>query len=155
MPAGQFPMGVPGTGGEPFLLFVGGEPGPGPESMRDVETSMGRRMLGSVVGNWWTPRVPGPSQSGVAAQAPLPDDLPWHLPPPQIQAANMVFEIADRFGRKVAVVDVNRPGQNQGLVDRWVGTSGILPLLVRSDGGRLEGIEEFVPKKVRRFIGAP
>jgi len=52
----------------------------------------------------------------------------------------------------VSIVDVNQPAGFQALVARWVGPNDVLPILVRPDGARLEGIEEFGPRRVRRFI---
>jgi hypothetical protein len=123
--------------------------------MRDVEGSVATRTLGSLVGNWWRRGQEQPTAIPVSGDSPLADDRPWHLPAQQIIAANLVFETADSLGQAVQLIDVNRPGEAQSLVARWVGQGGILPLLVRMDGRRLQGIEQFVPKKVRQFIGGP
>ncbi|MGA7860848.1 MAG: hypothetical protein WCB19_03205 [Thermoplasmata archaeon] len=141
------------AGGTDLLLFVAGEPGPGADSMRDVETSMVRRMAGSIVGGWWFGAKRGGSRSAGSSPPAHPDDQLWHLPPEQIGCANMVFDIAQRMGRTVALVDANRPAGHQDLVERWVGSDSLLPLLVRRDGARLEGVDEFIPRTVRRFIG--
>jgi hypothetical protein len=138
--------------GTDLLLFVAGEPGPPTDSMRDVETSIVGRMTGSIVGDWWRRR--GGSQSATAS-SPLAqgtDGTLWHLPPQQIQVVNLVFDIAKRTRKSVGLIDVNRPANHQELVDWWVGPEGILPLLVRSDGARLQGMEGFAPGRVRRFI---
>ncbi|MGC2289654.1 MAG: hypothetical protein WA688_07350 [Thermoplasmata archaeon] len=138
-----------------FLLFVAGEPDSGIGSTRDTETSIVRRMAGTVVGGWWLGPDGGSSRPAADTQVPPNDGRPWHLPPQQIQCVNLVYEIADDLGRSVAVVDANRTAGRQDLVDRWVGADGLLPLLVRRDGARLQGIEEFVPARVRRFIRGP
>ena len=140
-------------GGTDLLLFVAGEPGPGADPMRDVETSMVRRMAGSVVGGWWSGAKRGASRSTDSSPLVSSDDQAWHLPPEQIQCVNLVSGIAQRVGKTVALVDVNRPAGRQDLVERWVGSDGVLPLLVRRDGARLQGIDEFIPRTVRRFIG--
>lgn len=141
-----------GRFGVDLLLFVAGEPDSGVGSTRDVQTSIAGRLAGSFLGGW----VLGPSEAKSSAsgdsQAPLPDGQPWHLPPQQVQATDMVLDVARSKGRTVTIVDVNRPAGNQSLVDRWVGPDGVLPLLVRSDGARLEGIEKFAPRKVRDFV---
>ena len=69
---------------------------------------------------------------------------------------NLVREIAEQRGRSVTVVDVDRPAPDQRpLIERWVRTSDVLPLLVRPDGARLEGLENFEPGTVRKFIDRP
>jgi hypothetical protein len=140
-----------GRVGVDLLLFVAGEPDSGVGSTQDVQTSIAGRLVGSFLGGW----VSGSSGAKSPTSAPqgaLPDGQPWHLPPQQVQATDIVLDAARGKGRTVTIVDVNRPAGNQALVDRWVGQDGVLPLLVRSDGGRLEGIEKFVPRKVRDFI---
>ena len=77
---------------------------------------------------------------------------PWHLPRPVIRYVNLVLESADRQGRTVTVVDVDRPEGRQDLVERWVGPADVMPILVRPDGARLSGIEQFTAPKVRKFL---
>jgi hypothetical protein len=120
--------------------------------MRDVETSILGRMTGSIVGNWWRGRSGSQSAPTGSSQAQGADSTPWHLPPQQIQVVNLVFDIARRLKKSVGLIDVNRPANHQELVDWWVGPEGILPLLVRSDGARLQGMEGFSPGRVRQFI---
>jgi hypothetical protein len=133
-------------------MFVAGEPGPPADPMRDVEGSMALRLTGSVIGGWISGvRRQGSPPSGASA-LPSSDDSPWHLPPQQIQCVNLVLDLAKRAGRRVTLIDVNRPAGNQNLVDRWVGSNGLVPMLVRSDGARLQGLDDFVPATVRRFI---
>jgi hypothetical protein len=64
----------------------------------------------------------------------------------------MVLNFVERQHRSLLVVDVNAPGDHRDLVERWVGAEDVLPLLVRPDGRRLGGEENFVPGRVRRFI---
>ncbi|MCI4352786.1 MAG: hypothetical protein L3K14_05280 [Thermoplasmata archaeon] len=140
------------AGGTDLVLFVAGEPDSGVGSTRDVETSIPRNLIGAIVGR--RRRGSEGRRSGPINNSPLPmtDHRPWHIPSNQIQCANMVFEIAKGESRRVALVDVNRAAGDQALVDRWVGSDAVLPLLVRRDGARLQGIEEFVPSKVRRLV---
>lgn len=140
------------SGGADLFLFVAGEPDTGINSTRDVESSVARRVAGALGGRLWLRSPGGTSQLTDDARVSLADERPWHLPPQQIHCVNMVFEIAQGKGRRVTLVDVNRAAGHQDLVDRWVGPDGVLPLLVRLDGTRLEGIEEFVPRKIRRLI---
>jgi hypothetical protein len=56
------------------------------------------------------------------------------------------------MGKALKVVDVNRPSGDQGLVQRWVTRETLLPLLVSPNGRRLEGIESFVPSRLKDFL---
>lgn len=85
-------------------------------------------------------------------QPPLTDRRPWHLPPQQVACIDVVLDAAERERRTVLVIDVNRPEDHQELVDRWVMPNDVMPLLVRPDGRRLDGEENFVPHRVRQFI---
>jgi hypothetical protein len=123
--------------------------------MRDVNDGLASRMLGEMVGNWWKRRQKHPAAAPGSGNPALAEDRPWHLPAQQIMATNLVFEVAGSLGQTVRLIDVNQPGRDQDLVTRWVGDGGVVPLLVRTDGRRLQGLEEFLPKKVRRFIGSP
>jgi hypothetical protein len=134
-----------------LLLFVAGEPGPPADPMRDVTSSL-MRVTGSIVGDWWRGRKGNQSSPTASPQSEGVDSATWHLPPQQIQAVNLVFDIAHRMKRSVGLIDVNRPGIHQELVAWWVGPEGVLPLLVRPNGARLQGLEGFTPGKVRRFI---
>ncbi len=125
------------AGGTDLLLFVAGEPGPGADSMRDVETSMVRRMAGSIVGGWWFGAKRGGSRSAGSSPPAHPDDQLWHLPPEQIGCANMVFDIAQRMGRTVALVDANAgraPGP-RGTMGRF-GQSAAPPSALRRSPAR-------------------
>jgi hypothetical protein len=82
---------------------------------------------------------------------PLPE-RPALLPRHQRTCMNAVLRIARSAGRDVTVVDVDRAGGRQHLVDRWLHGPVRLPLLVRSDGQRLVGSEELVPDRLRPFI---
>jgi hypothetical protein len=64
----------------------------------------------------------------------------------------MVGELAAQLGQKVRLVDVNRPGEDGPLVDRFVTPELALPILVRPDGKRIWGIESFTASNVRRFL---
>lgn len=137
-----------------FLLFVAGEPDLGETSELRLETSMLRRMAGVFVGALWL----GPARRDSTTTEPSvdPSDAePWHLPAPQIQCANLVAEAAEKVGRRVALIDVNRPAGRHALVAQWVGAADILPLLVRQDGARLSGTEQFSPRPLRRFMSRP
>jgi hypothetical protein len=138
--------------GRALLLFVAGEPSSGPDPMKDVETSVFRRVSGMMLGSGLVGRPKASSTRNRTPQSPSPEDALWHLPPEEIQCVKMVLLIAQKRGRSVTVVDVNRDEGHQVLIARWVGADDVLPLLVRPDGTRLEGLEDFTPSQVRRFI---
>jgi hypothetical protein len=128
-------------------MFVAGEPGPGADPLQDVETSMARRMTGSVVGGWLSSRLGGNSSGPAPAHEP-----PWHLPMQQAQCVKLVLDISQSERRGVQIIDVNRPEGQERLVRQWVRPDRTLPMLVRPDGTVLQGLGEFVPGTVRRFI---
>ena len=136
-----------------LILFVAGEPDPGLPSIRDTVVHFTDRLIGV-----YPPRdrtagtSPGPSPA-THDEEPLPSgEPPWRLPPEEIHCVNLVLEMANLEASTVLVVDVDRAGDHQYLVDRWVGADQVTPLLVRSDGSVLDGIENFTPGKVRQFI---
>ncbi|MGI0129399.1 MAG: hypothetical protein ACREDE_01560 [Thermoplasmata archaeon] len=136
-----------------LLLFVAGEPDPGIPSPRDVTLSMGARIWGSLVPvGLVTKPGTGPLYSAESALPPPSKPVAWRLPPQQIHCMQAVLDAARREGRTVTVVDVDRSAGRRDLVDRWVGSDDVLPLLVRPDGSRLEGLENFSPRKLRQFI---
>ena len=92
-----------------------------------------------------------PGATDVAA-TPSPNPRPWHLPPSQTACLDIVLDTAERQRDEVLVVDVDRPGEHRDLVERYVGSNDVLPLLLRPDGARLEGLENFTPARVRKFI---
>ena len=146
-----------------LLLFVGGEPGPGVDPLRGLDTSFARyeRGMAAPVGTFHTAkelemligkrRSPNP----VDGRSSPTEKRAWHLPRPQLECVEMVARIAKAEGRRLTVVDVNRPGEHQDLIDRWLTPDTTLPVLVRGGGTRLEGIDEFLPRKVGRFIRGP
>lgn len=150
--------------GVDLVLFVTGEPDPGLPSTRDVTLSVGDRIWGSFVPLGLMLKSPtgplikpgqGPPYSAESALPPEPKGDSWRLPPQQIQCVNAVVDLARRERRTLTIVDVDRAGARQPLVDRWVGSDDILPILVRPDGARLEGLENFGPRQLRRFIHRP
>jgi len=134
-----------------LLLFVAGEPGRGPEAMKDV-TSRWKLLAGTVVVGWWNRTRAGASSASDETGADSPEGLAWHLPVEQIHCVNLVAEIARDLGRSVTLVDVNRPMGAEELLRRWVAADAVFPLLVRPDGRRLEGLDHFVPGELRRFV---
>lgn len=80
------------------------------------------------------------------------DAQPGQIYGRQAEMGRMVLDLATRCGATVKVVDVDRPGADLPLVERWVTPDADLPLLVRPDGARLEGAASFVPSKVAAFL---
>jgi len=141
--------------GASFILFVAGEPDTVPEPLRDVGAAVFGRFAGVMMGE----AVVGPPNEKThfeTVREPPPEGQePWHLSREQNQAVQLVQDIAARLHTTLVVVDVNRAGDRRDLVERWVGTDDLLPLLVRSDGSRLEGLEQFLPELVRSFLRGP
>jgi hypothetical protein len=134
-----------------LLLFVAGAPGPGPETMKDV-TSRWKLLAGTVVVGWWSRARAGAPSGSDGTDADSSEALSWHLPAEQIHCVNLVAEIARDLGRSVTLVDVNRPMGAEDLIRRWAAADPVFPLLVRPDGRRLEGLDHFVPRELRRFV---
>jgi hypothetical protein len=128
-----------------LLLFVAGEPGSG-------ETPA-----------WRYVRFLGPALGGLSARAyndpdgaprPGPSGAPErHLPPEAVRDVQVLLDEASASHRRVKMVDVNRPGEDRYLVERWVHADDVMPVLVRPDGARLRGAENFTPRKIRQFLG--
>ena len=139
------------------VLFVAGEPETTP-SVREAGAGVMPRMTGMVFGaGVRTPMDPNsPDRSRYNPDQyqapPLTDQRPWHLPPQQTICLDLVLEVAGQLQREVLVIDSNRPLDQKTLVDRWVGPNSVLPMLVRPDGWRLEGVENFTKAKVRQFL---
>jgi hypothetical protein len=144
-----------------ILLFVAGEPDSGIGSLQEGKTNVFDRVIdaalpfGGHIPVSRSSNPPGDVPPLGEAAASTTGDRPWHLPPEQLRCVDLVLSVARRERKEVTVVDVNRASAQQALVDRWVGPKDVLPLLVRPDGARLEGVEEFVPQRVRRFLLQP
>lgn len=126
----------------PLLMFVGGQPDRDDES--EVPPSFVER-LASIVSPRLIRKPPDPSD--------LPaGPVPWYVPGYQMMCVEMVVEIAEPMGQAVKVVDVNLPGDDRELVEEFVGSSDVLPILVRPDRKRLEGLESFRPSRLKEFL---
>jgi len=90
---------------------------------------------------------------GSGPSVPPPDPTaPWLIPVDQMLCVDRLSEAVQGTGRTVKVVDVNRPGDDRALVERWVGPEDVLPILVRQDGARIEGSEAFSRSRLREFL---
>jgi len=132
----------PGPGS--LLVFVGGDP-----SLFDRLPALpgGFARMASFV-------LPPTLLLGPARPSVKPGpDAPWPIPADQLMALQHLAEVTRRTGTGVRVIDVNRPGEDRSLVERYVGPEDVLPVLVRPDGARLQGFEAFNPAGLRRFVG--
>ena len=133
---------TPGT----FVLFLASDPALA-NRLASQPTPMGplqRIVTGPVLR---ARPAAGPSMGASSGSPAWPAD--------QVMCAQRVLDVARKAGRTVRLVDVNRPGDDRPLVERYVGEADLLPLLVRSDGARLEGVEAFAPSIVRAFLAHP
>jgi hypothetical protein len=79
----------------------------------------------------------------------------WHLPADQVHCVNWVLEAALEDHRYVTIVDVNKGDAPVEFVRQWVGPDEIYPILIRPDGRRLEGFENFDPRALKGFLHRP
>jgi len=125
-------------GGGTFLLFVSGVPfedaGLGPGYI--LTAPVGRGPLGV---DRWGGHEPA-------------DGQPGQLFGESARAGRMVLDLAKRHGLSVKVIDVNHPGEDEALFERYARPDDDLPILVRPDGARLAGDAAFVPGTVERFL---
>jgi hypothetical protein len=126
----------PGT----VVVFLAGDP----------SLAARRSSVPAAVGGPWRLVAPGNlllGAPGRKASTPFPAE--------QVMCAQRLMDAAKSRGRTVEVVDVNDPGPDRALVERWVSSADILPLAVRSDGARLEGAEAFTRAAVDAFLSRP
>ncbi|MGP8078058.1 MAG: hypothetical protein ACLQD8_00775 [Thermoplasmata archaeon] len=141
------------AGSPAVILFVSGEPGPVENTFRRGIVSMGPRMFG-ILRTPWTRITPEGDHEYQSAVSPDPGEgVTWHVPAQEVGSVEMVRDAARAEARTVTLVNVNAPGAQRDLVTRWVGPDDVLPILVRSDGARLVGIESFTERAVREFVG--
>jgi len=76
------------------------------------------------------------------------------LPRQQAFCVRLVLDIARRVGCPVHVVDVSRPSALHEVLETPPGETEGFPVLVRPDGARLSGEEEFTPGRVRQFLAS-
>lgn len=137
---GPTPTEPSGFGGASFVLFVAGVPreyaDPSSGYVMFSTHSMGGAPLGAVT-------IGGPEAADLA---------PGQIYGEGGRVGRMVVDLARRHRIAVKVVDVDAPGVDQRLLERYVGEDPDLPILLRADGARIEGDEAFVPEVVERFL---
>jgi hypothetical protein len=131
---------APGT----VVLFLAGDP-----------ALAERQANPAVVATMWSRFLPANFVMRKGTPPPRDPDAPGPFPPDQLMCAQRLLDAAKLLGRSVKIVDVNRPGEDRELVRRWVSAADILPILLRSDGNRLEGAEAFHPATLRGFLAPP
>jgi hypothetical protein len=142
-----------GTRGNALILFVAGEPDTGLNPLKDVQSPYIRLFMGAGLPNWKKKREQSAEADSLVGLEPAEGGQPeLRIPADQVGCIRDVARIARAEGTTVRIVDVNRAELNQALVDRWVGPNDVLPVLVRADGAKLVGAEQFVPRKIQRFI---
>ncbi len=139
-------------------LFVPGEPGAG---NGDVGyRSFWQTMLGAVsipaiarTSSHEPARLTerGDASSDWSIQV-LGEDTEWHVPSGLVASVELVIDVARRERRPLTIVNVDRPGEALPIVDRFVRPSDVFPVLVRADGERLAGEQEFTRSGLRRFL---
>lgn len=123
-----------------LLLFVGSVPDPGDDGRAVAKQLYFFGRFGQLI-------LHGPS-----FLKPPEGEVPWRLPVEQMACIQLVLDLARPSGRVVRLVDVNQPGDDRELVERWEGQDGVLPTLVAPDGRQLAGVESFDRERVRKFL---
>jgi hypothetical protein len=126
--------------GAQFVLFIAGEP------FRDAVPSAENPMVTVVDLRGGM----GPSDL-IGGHVPADHD-PGQIYGPQAEIARMVLDIAKKCNVQVKIVDVDDPGGDAPLVERYLSSDDDLPVLIRLDGARLVGEESIVPLKVAEFL---
>jgi len=132
----------PGT----ILLFLAGDP-----TLAERQASQ-PEMRGGFARFFLPAAAFGTGPEGSGARRAADPAGPTAFPPEQLMCAQRLIDLARKLGRKVQVIDVNRPEDARALVERYVGPDDVLPIAVRSDGERLEGEEAFTPAVLRGFL---
>jgi len=123
-------------------MFVAGAPDPGEDKPLGVGF-WGRLATFVLPATIWEPN---------GLTHPPPEPGAWHLPGEMLMSIEIVEREAARLHLPVRIIDVNHSGTDRPLVDRYVGPDDLLPLVVRSDSGRLDGFESITPGAVRQFL---
>lgn len=144
-------MALPGRG--TVVLFLGGDPALAARLAALPERTSGSLGTAVSVRRLFFPQPPTRGTRG-ASPTPPPQgsDTPVAFPADQVLCAQRVTDAATKAGKAVKIVDVNDPGDDREMVQRFVGESSILPIAVRFDGARLEGAEAFTGRAVRHLL---
>lgn len=135
---------MPGPG--TLLLFLSGDPDLA-ERRRNRGEPIGMAARIFLPANLWLGRPPPSAPGGETGDDALFSD-------DQLACAQIVLDAIRGTRWQLRFVDVNRAGDAQPLVQRYVSDDDVLPILVRTDGARLAGNESFSKSSVRSFVGA-
>lgn len=124
-----------------FLLFARSEPVRGDEGYTYAASFHRLRVFLRLA----------PSHPAAPARGPSGEPR-WEFPADIGRCVRAALELAAETGTSVEVIDVSRAGKGQDLVSRWVLEGTLLPKLVAPDGRALEGVDAFVPSRLRRFF---
>jgi hypothetical protein len=131
----------PARGDPPALiLFLAGEP------FKDADPMHGRTLF---VANMVGGSATGSDTAGGHEAA---DFQPGQIYGAQAEMGRLVLDLARKCEVSVKVVDVNNHGADLDLVKKWVSPDDDLPILLRSDGTRIQGEESMVPLKIAEFV---
>ncbi|HTW39252.1 MAG TPA: hypothetical protein VMF04_00075 [Thermoplasmata archaeon] len=137
-----------------LLMFVAGEPDDGSRHYQPI--GLQARMWGALVPTGVIFAMqPSSSALSASSRQTIAPQFPVHLPPEQIHCVNWVLEEALREHRHVTIVDVNQASTPAEFVRQWVTPDEIYPILIRPDGQRLEGVENFDLRSLREFLRPP
>lgn len=67
-------------------------------------------------------------------------------------AVQLVWKLVGEKGKSVHIVDVGKESALRRFIQEHLHHLRRFPVLVRPDGRRLEGIEEFTPEKLENFL---
>ncbi len=127
------------------VMYVAGEPGLHPNIDSAVPGFTGR--LATVFLPFSGLLMPrGASAAGILAQPGEP------LPPIARQCIRLVLDLAKRKQWSVQVVDISQEKAAETQILAWLGPDVHLPVLLRPDGARLVGEEQFTPGRIRKFL---
>lgn len=155
LPAGMAGAYDPGV----LVLFVASETPGALAPQRAVRGARGRGWFGGAFVPTTLQYGPTPREGDDPLSTPrverIPQNAPYDgrdLPAAQAQCVQVVLDAAEKFGRSVRIVDVSDPAQLRSASKDPPSDLETLPVLVRSDGRRLYGEENFRPSVVWRFL---
>ena len=74
------------------------------------------------------------------------------LTPDEEEAIRLVLRLVQEKGKTLHIVDVGKESSFRRVIEEHLHHLRRFPVLVRPDGRRLEGVEEFTPEKLEKFL---
>jgi len=97
--------------------------------------------------------LPPPGYAGSLEPGDDPDaPVEWHITPDIAVCVRKVTDLVRKHHQTLRIVDIERPGSYREQVLEFMLGSHSFPILVRPDGRRLEGIEEFKESTIESFL---